>query len=203
MVTDQGDIRASTVVIRRRDVVVRARASGRGEPAAARRPSTFTSLPRHVRGLPGNLPVLRIPDEWAYYKEDAGKILLGCFEPKAKPWGMQGIREDFKLDSLPEDMDHFMPVLEKAASRMPMLENTGIELVQPRKLYPGRSLFAWRGRRDQGSVCRLRVQFHRDQSSGARARFWPSGSAIVARPWIWSTSKCSACIPSGYAPVSA
>src|SRR5690606_36305741 len=28
---------------------------------------------------------------------------------------------------LPEDMDHFMPVLEMAASRMPMLEHTGIQ----------------------------------------------------------------------------
>jgi len=41
--------------------------------------------------------VLRVQDECAYYKEDAGKILLGCFEPIAKPWGMQGIPESFLL----------------------------------------------------------------------------------------------------------
>ena len=34
------------------------------------------------------LPVLRVPDEYAYYKEDAGRIMLGAFEPNAKPWGM-------------------------------------------------------------------------------------------------------------------
>ena len=33
------------------------------------------------------LPVLRVPDECAYYKEDAGKILLGAFEPNSKPLG--------------------------------------------------------------------------------------------------------------------
>lgn len=72
------------------------------------------------------LPVLRVPDECAYYKEDAGKILLGAFEPKAKPWGMDGISEDFCFDQLPEDFDHFEPILEKAVSRMPMLGEAGI-----------------------------------------------------------------------------
>lgn len=74
----------------------------------------------------GRLPVLRVPDECAYYKEDAGKILLGAFEPVAKPWGMQGISEDFCFDQLPEDFDHFEPILEKAVKRMPLLANAGI-----------------------------------------------------------------------------
>ncbi|MGY5809121.1 GcvT family protein [Rhizobium sp. LEGMi198b] len=72
------------------------------------------------------LPVLRVPDECAYYKEDAGKMLLGAFEPRAKPWGMEGIREDFCFDQLPEDFDHFQPILEMAVNRMPMLETAGI-----------------------------------------------------------------------------
>ncbi len=72
------------------------------------------------------LPVLRVPDECAYYKEDAGKILLGAFEPVAKPWGMDGIREDFCFDQLPEDFDHFEPILEKALQRMPLLNEVGI-----------------------------------------------------------------------------
>ena len=57
------------------------------------------------------LPVLRVPDECAYYKEDAGKILLGAFEPVSKPWGMDGIPKDFEFDQLPEDFDHFEPIL--------------------------------------------------------------------------------------------
>lgn len=74
----------------------------------------------------GKLPVLRVPDECAYYKEDAGKILLGAFEPVAKPWGIDGIPEDFEFDQLPEDFDHFEPILEKAINRMPLLTNAGI-----------------------------------------------------------------------------
>ena len=72
------------------------------------------------------LPVLRVPDECAYFKEDAGKILLGAFEPKAKPWGMNGIPADFCFDQLPEDFDHFEPILEAAVNRMPMLAEAGI-----------------------------------------------------------------------------
>ncbi|RJE79834.1 FAD-dependent oxidoreductase [Paracoccus sp. JM45] len=72
------------------------------------------------------LPTLRVPEECAYYKEDAGKILLGAFEPVAKPWAMTGIPEDFEFDQLPEDFDHFEPILEMAVNRMPVLAETGI-----------------------------------------------------------------------------
>jgi len=85
----------------------------------------FYVVTEPIVGL-GRLPVLRVPDECAYYKEDAGKILLGAFEPVAKPWGMGGIREDFCFDQLPEDLDHFEPILEKAVARMPMLAEAGI-----------------------------------------------------------------------------
>ncbi|MHA6324275.1 GcvT family protein [Roseivivax sp. CAU 1753] len=71
-------------------------------------------------------PVLRVPDECAYYKEDAGKLMLGAFEPRAKPWGMAGIPEDFCFDQLPEDFEHFEPILEAAVNRMPVFETVGI-----------------------------------------------------------------------------
>ncbi|WP_112324247.1 GcvT family protein [Oceanibium sediminis] len=85
----------------------------------------FYIVTEAIPGL-GQLPVLRVPDECAYYKEDAGKILLGAFEPVAKPWGMGGIPEDFEFDQLPEDFDHFEPILETAVNRMPMLSEAGI-----------------------------------------------------------------------------
>lgn len=72
------------------------------------------------------MPVLRVPDECTYYKEDAGKILLGAFEPNAKPWAMNGIPDSFEFDQLPEDFDHFEPILEAAVNRMPMLAEAGI-----------------------------------------------------------------------------
>lgn len=85
----------------------------------------FYIVTEGIEGL-GQMPVLRVPDECAYYKEDAGKILLGAFEPNAKPWGMEGIPESFEFDQLPEDFDHFEPILEAACHRMPMLAEAGI-----------------------------------------------------------------------------
>lgn len=85
----------------------------------------FYIVTEGIEGL-SRMPVLRVPDECAYYKEDAGKMLLGAFEPKAKAWGMGGIREDFCFDQLPEDFDHFEPILSAAINRMPMLETAGI-----------------------------------------------------------------------------
>ncbi|MFN3133504.1 FAD-dependent oxidoreductase [Roseibium sp.] len=85
----------------------------------------FYIVTEQIDGL-GQLPVLRVPDECAYYKEDAGKMLLGAFEPNAKPWGMTGIPDQFEFDQLPEDFDHFEPILAAAVERMPMLAEAGI-----------------------------------------------------------------------------
>ncbi len=83
----------------------------------------FYIVTENISGLT-QLPVLRVPDEYAYYKEDAGKILLGAFEPVSKPWGP--IPESFEFDQLPEDFDHFEPILEMAVNRLPMLAEAGI-----------------------------------------------------------------------------
>ena len=85
----------------------------------------FYLVTEPIEGL-GHLPVLRVPDECAYYKSDAGKMMLGAFEPRAKPWGMGGIPEDFCFDALPEDFEHFEPILEMATKRMPMFQTAGI-----------------------------------------------------------------------------
>ncbi len=85
----------------------------------------FYIVTEPIEGLK-QLPVLRVTDECTYYKEDAGKMLVGAFEPHAKPWGMNGIPESFEFDQLPEDFDHFEPILEKAVNRFPLLGSAGI-----------------------------------------------------------------------------
>ncbi|MEM8739982.1 MAG: FAD-dependent oxidoreductase [Pseudomonadota bacterium] len=84
----------------------------------------FYIVSEPIAGLTA-LPVLRVPDECAYYKEDAGKMMLGAFEPVAKPWGPPS--PDFEFDQLPEDFEHFEPILEQAIHRMPMLAEAGIQ----------------------------------------------------------------------------
>ncbi len=96
----------------------------------------FYVVTEPIEGLPSDLPVMRNMDSCAYYKEDAGKLLIGAFEPQAKPWGMKGIPEDFCFDELPEDFDHFQPILEGAIHRVPALAETGI-----RKFFNGPESF--------------------------------------------------------------
>ncbi len=123
--TDKGDIKAEFVVncggMWGREIGMMA---GVNVPLHAC--EHFYILTEDMKDVPSNLPVLRDQDGCAYYKEDAGKLLLGAFEPNAKPWGMKGIPEDFCFDELPEDFDHFEPVLEAAMNRVPALQETGI-----------------------------------------------------------------------------
>jgi len=87
----------------------------------------FYVITEPIPELPERLPVLRDPDGYAYFKREAGGCLLvGFFEPVAKPWGMTGIPEDFAFDSLSEDWEHLAPVLESAAERVPLLREVGI-----------------------------------------------------------------------------
>jgi len=80
-----------------------------------------------VDGLDPSLPVLRDYDACTYYKYDAGKLMVGAFEPSAKPWGMQGIADDFCFDEIAGDFDHFEPILADAMDRIPALRDAGLQ----------------------------------------------------------------------------
>ena len=79
-----------------------------------------------VAGIDPSLPVLRDYDYCGYYKYDAGKLLVGAFEPNARAWGMDGISEDFCFDEIAGSFEHFEPLLIDAMRRVPALENAGI-----------------------------------------------------------------------------
>ncbi|HEY3849541.1 MAG TPA: FAD-dependent oxidoreductase [Steroidobacteraceae bacterium] len=80
-----------------------------------------------VPGLDPSLPVLRDYDHCSYFKYDAGKLLVGAFEPNARPWGMEGIPDDFSFGEIAGDFSHFEPVLIDAMRRIPALEQAGIQ----------------------------------------------------------------------------
>ncbi|MEW9613419.1 FAD-dependent oxidoreductase [Shinella sp. S4-D37] len=127
VLTDKGKIEAKTVVICggmwSRDL-----AADVGVTIPLHAAEHFYVVTEVMPGLPRDLPVLFLGDEWTYYKEDAGKLLVGFFEPVAKPWGQKGISESFCFDTLPEDIDHIAPHLEAATRRVPSLETTGMQL---------------------------------------------------------------------------
>jgi glycine/D-amino acid oxidase-like deaminating enzyme len=72
---------------------------------------------------------LKDPGNSAYVREEAGKIMVGLFEPVAKPWGADGIPDDFRFGDIPPDWDRMYPYIEKAMRRVPCLLETGIKLL--------------------------------------------------------------------------
>jgi 4-methylaminobutanoate oxidase (formaldehyde-forming) len=83
-----------------------------------------------MAGLARTTPVLGNPDERAYYKEDAGKLLVGFFEAAAKPWPPRGeaVPSEFSFTELPADLEHIEPQLSLAFKRVPALNDVGIKL---------------------------------------------------------------------------
>ena len=80
-------------------------------------------------GVPEDLRSLRDPDEQIYFRrdpEETGGILMGGFEAAAKPWATNGIPEDYHFGLLEPDWDHFKVFWEAAASRVPAMEQAGI-----------------------------------------------------------------------------
>jgi glycine cleavage system T protein len=86
----------------------------------------FYIVTEPMPGVTSDLPVLRDTDGHVYVREEVGGLLMGGFEPVAKPWGMSGIPEDFAFSLLPEDWDHFRLLMEEACVRIPSLEHAPV-----------------------------------------------------------------------------
>lgn len=84
-----------------------------------------------------DLPILRDPDGYTYVKEEVGGLLVGGFEPEAKPWvAPDRIPYPFEFQLLEEDWEHFEILMDSAVHRLPVLAHTGI-----RKFYNGPESF--------------------------------------------------------------
>ena len=82
-----------------------------------------------IEGVHPMLPVMRDPDGFIYYKEEVGGLLMGGFEPVAKPWRVDPIPADFQFQLLGEDWDQFEPLMKNAIHRTPCLETADIKML--------------------------------------------------------------------------
>lgn len=80
-----------------------------------------------MNDLPDPFPVIRDLDRGIYIKGDAGKLVIGGFEPNAKCWDAYGAEGDRPFLEMPEDWDQFMPFMEAALALVPALETAGIQ----------------------------------------------------------------------------
>src|SRR6266487_3241484 len=97
----------------------------------------FYVVTDRIDGVHRDLPVLRDPDGYTYFKEEVGGLIVGGFEPDAKPWvAPDALPYPFEFQLLPEDWDHFALLAEEAQLRIPALRTTGIK-----KMYNGPESF--------------------------------------------------------------
>ena len=79
-----------------------------------------------IEGVRPDLPCLRDPDGYIYFKEEVGGLLMGGFEPIAKPWRTD-VPEDFEFALLPDDWDQFEILMQNAVHRVPALETAEVK----------------------------------------------------------------------------
>jgi 4-methylaminobutanoate oxidase (formaldehyde-forming) len=126
--TDRGDVRAEFVV---NCGGMWARELGRlaGVDVPLHAAEHYYLVSEEIEGVHPLLPILRDPGNSAYIREEAGKLMVGLFEPVARPWGEAGIPAEFCFDELPPDWDRMLPYLEVAMRRVPCLAQAGIRLL--------------------------------------------------------------------------
>jgi glycine cleavage system aminomethyltransferase T/glycine/D-amino acid oxidase-like deaminating enzyme len=89
----------------------------------------FYIVTKAIPGVTPALPVIRDPDGFIYYKEEVGGIVMGGFEPVAKPWNPPRIPDHFEFQLLPEDWDQFHVLMENAIHRTPCLETAEVKML--------------------------------------------------------------------------
>jgi glycine/D-amino acid oxidase-like deaminating enzyme/glycine cleavage system aminomethyltransferase T len=97
----------------------------------------FYAVTERIDGVTPDLPVLRDPDGYVYFKEETGGLVMGGFEPVAKPWvGPFDLPERFEFQLLPEDLEQVAVLVDSAHHRVPSMSGAGI-----RKIYNGPESF--------------------------------------------------------------
>jgi 4-methylaminobutanoate oxidase (formaldehyde-forming) len=126
--TDQGDVEAEVVV------------NCAGQWAKQVGAMCAVTVPLHsaehfyvvtgqIDGVHRDLPILRDPDGYTYIKEEVGGLLVGGFEPEAKPWvAPDQLPYPFEFQLLDEDWDHFAILMDSAIKRIPALAQAGIKM---------------------------------------------------------------------------
>jgi 4-methylaminobutanoate oxidase (formaldehyde-forming) len=89
----------------------------------------FYIVTKPIAGVHPDLPVMRDPDGYIYYKEEVGGLVMGGFEPRAKPWDVPSIPDPFEFQLLPEDWDQFEVLMANAIHRTPCLETAEVKML--------------------------------------------------------------------------
>jgi 4-methylaminobutanoate oxidase (formaldehyde-forming) len=97
----------------------------------------FYIVTEAIEGLERTTPTMRDPDGFTYFKEEVRGLLMGGFEPDAKPWvASEDIPYPFEFQLLGEDWEQFDILMRNAIHRVPAMERVGVK-----KFYNGPESF--------------------------------------------------------------
>src|SRR5438094_674685 len=124
VVTDKGDIATELVVD----------AGGMFAPEIGRMagvnvpliPFAHEYLITRPSGLPLDMPTVRDPSLLVYYRPESGGLVMGGYERNPKPWGLDGIPNDFNGRLLEPDWERFEPLMNNAIVRTPSLKEAEV-----------------------------------------------------------------------------
>lgn len=134
--TDQGDIETD-IVVNCAGQWAKAIGAMAGVNVPLHSAEHFYVVTDQIAGVDRMMPILRDPDGYTYMKEEVGGLVVGGFEPVAKPWvAPDQLPHPFEFQLLDEDWDHFEILMESALHRVPVLQQTGIK-----KFYNGPESF--------------------------------------------------------------
>ena len=147
-----------------------------------------------MEGVPRDLPVMRDPDGYIYFKEEVGGLLMGGFEPDAKPWNKDVIPDDFEFGMLPDDWDQFQILMENALIRVPALEKTGIKTFMngPESFTPDLNYILGEAPELRASSSAPASTRWASPARAAPAWRWPNGSSPASRRSISGRSTSAA-----------
>ena len=89
----------------------------------------FYILTKSITAIDRHLPTLNDQDAYLYARDEVGGLLVGCFEPNAKPLPISKLPKDFSFSLLNEDWDHFAPMMDNAIRRIPALEHAEVRML--------------------------------------------------------------------------
>lgn len=80
-------------------------------------------------GIYNAMPILGDHDNHMYIRDEAGGLMVGCFEPQATPVGLDRLPKRFSFDLLEPNWETFEPVMKGALRRIPALETAEVRML--------------------------------------------------------------------------
>ena len=123
--TPRGDIECERVVVCT-GMWTRELAGASGVVVPGQAAEHYYLVTEPFAGVDPTWPVFEDPAAYGYYREEGGGLMVGLFEPVARPWALDGVPADFSFGTLPPDTDRVLPYLETAMARVPVTQEVGI-----------------------------------------------------------------------------